>query len=82
MREMCRRDNCVAILAEGDDQDLIVVEPFMLGFAPVPGNALCICGAPLQPWGWRPVTGDTVEILCAHCHRALAFIRLGARAHR
>jgi hypothetical protein len=80
MREMSRRDGCVAVYDDDDGQDLIIVEPLMLGLAPVPGNAHCICGAPLQRWSWRHVTADAVEIGCDRCHRAIAFIRLGGAA--
>jgi hypothetical protein len=79
MHEAPRRDGSVAIY--GDEDSLIVVEPIILGIAPVRGCAFCACGAPLTPWGWRHITTDHVEILCTVCHRALAFIRLGARAH-
>jgi len=80
MREYPCGDGCVSLY--GDDDDLIVVEPIVLGFAPVPGNARCICGAPLQRWSWRHATADSVEIGCDRCHRSLGFIRLGARVHR
>jgi hypothetical protein len=80
MHETSRRDGCVALY--GDDDDDLVVEPIMIGFAPVPDMARCACGAPLKRWSWRHVTPDTVEIGCHRCHSALAFIRLGARTHR
>jgi hypothetical protein len=80
MREAPRRDGCLALY--GDEGDTVIVEPVVLGFAPVPGMVRCACGAPLKRWSWRHVTAEAVEIICDRCHRALAFIRLGARAHR
>jgi hypothetical protein len=79
MREVSRGDGCVTLY--GDEDNLVVVEPMVLGFAPVPGMARCACGAPLKRWSWRHVTADNVEITCDRCRRALAFIRLAARAH-
>jgi hypothetical protein len=83
MREMPRADGSVALYDDDDDQDLVIVEPIVTGFAPVNGSApRCVCGAPLQPWSWRFVAADSIEIGCDRCHRVNAHIRLGTRVYR
>jgi hypothetical protein len=53
VREVSRRDGCVALCGEDGDPDMVVVEPAVISFAPVRGNSGCVCGAPIEPWGWR-----------------------------
>jgi hypothetical protein len=82
MREVQRHDGSVALYGENDDSDTIIVEPAVIAFIPIRGNARCVCGAPLTPWGFRCVTADDVEISCSHCHRVHGHFRLGTRVHR
>jgi hypothetical protein len=82
MREVRRHDGCVALYDENDDGDMVIIEPVVDAFIPVRGNARCICGAPLQPWGFRCVATDAVELSCDRCHRIFGHLHLGARVHR
>jgi hypothetical protein len=82
MREVQRRDGSVALYDEDDDQDMIVVEPAVIAFTPIHGNARCACGAALAPWSYRCVAADDVEIGCGRCHRVFGHFRLGTRVHR
>jgi len=82
MYEIQRRDGSVALYGDGDDQDLVVVEPIIASFVPVRGNAVCVCGAPLQAWNWRCVAADDVELGCSRCHRVHGHFQLGTRVHR
>ena len=45
MREIPCRDGSVALYDQDDDQDMVIVEPTVTSFAPVRGNARCVCGA-------------------------------------
>ena len=82
MREVQRHDGSVAFYDENDDGDMVIIEPIVTAFTPVRGNARCVCGAPLAPWGYRCVTADDVEIGCGRCHRVFGHFRLGTRVHR
>ena len=82
MREVQRHDGCVALFDENDDGDMVIIEPIITAFAPVRGNARCVCGAPLTPWDYRCVAADDVEIGCSRCHRVHGHFRLGTRVHR
>ena len=82
MRESFRRDGSVALFDDDDDRDGVIVELTITSFAPVRGNAYCICGAPLQGWGWRCVAADDVELSCARCHRVHGHFQLGTKVHR
>ena len=82
MREFPCRDGSVALYDQDDDQDMIIVEPTVTSFAPVRGNARCVCGAPLEAWSLRCVATDAVELGCARCHRVHGHIELGTRVRR
>jgi hypothetical protein len=88
MESISRLDGCVCVVDEHNIQDMIIVEPTLASFTPVRGNAVCICGAPIEPWGWRclatPVehTATSIELSCSHCHRVHARFQLGTRVHR
>ena len=82
MRGALRRDGSTVLYGENDDSDMVIVEPIITAFAPVRGNARCVCGAALAPWSYRCVATDDVEIGCGRCHRVLGHFRLGTRVHR
>ena len=82
MREVRQRDGSIVLYGENDDSDTVIVEPIITAFAPVRGNARCVCGAALAPWSYRCVAADDVEISCSHCHRVHGHFRLGTRVHR
>jgi hypothetical protein len=82
MREVVRRDGCVVLYDDDPHGDLVIIEPTVISFAPVRGNARCTCGAPLEPSSWRCVATDEVELACNRCHRVHGHLRLGARVHR
>ena len=82
MRKMQRADGGVYIYDEDDDQNMLVIEPIITAFTPVNGAAVCICGAPLQPWGWRAVAANGVELVCDRCHRVHGYLILGTKVHR
>jgi hypothetical protein len=82
MREIQCHNGVLALYDEENDEDRVIVEPVVISFVPVRGNARCICGAPLEGWGWRCVAVDDVELGCARCHRVHGNIRLGTRVHR
>jgi len=82
MREVQRHDGSVALYDENDDGDMVIIEPIITAFAPVRGNARCVCGAVLAPWAFRCVAADDVEIGCTCCHRVFGHFRLGTRVHR
>jgi hypothetical protein len=82
MREVIRRDGCVAVYDDHADGDVVIVEPTVVSFAPARGNARCACGAALEPSGWRCVAADDVELACNRCHRVHGHFRLGTRVHR
>jgi hypothetical protein len=82
MREVQRRDGCVALLGENGDEDMVIVEPRVTAFVPVRGNARCICGAPLETWGWRCVAADSVELECDRCHCVQGHVQLGTKVYR
>lgn len=82
MREIQCHNGSIALYDEKDDHDMVIVEPAVLSFVPVRGNARCVCGAPLEPWSWRCVAVDDVELACARCHRVHGHIQLGTRTHR
>ena len=81
MREFFRRDGAVVLTGDDGDEDQVVVEAAVVAFRPVPGNARCVCGAPLGPH-WRCLAADEVELGCTHCHRVHGHIRLGTEVHR
>jgi hypothetical protein len=82
MREVRQRDGSIVLYGENDDSDTVIVEPIITAFAPVRGNARCVCGAALAPWSYRCVAADDVEIGCGRCHRVHGHFRLGTRVHR
>jgi hypothetical protein len=76
-----RCDGGTAVFDE-DSDDLIIVEPRVTAFAPVTGNAFCVCGAPLRSYGWQCVAADAVELSCNRCHRVHGHFLLGTKVHR
>jgi hypothetical protein len=82
MREVQRHDGSVALYDENDDGDMVIIEPIITAFAPVRGNAHCVCGATLTPWAYRSVAADAVELSCDRCHRVFGNLRLSVRVHR
>ena len=82
MRGALRRDGSTVLYGENDDSDMVIVEPIITAFAPVRGNARCVCGAALAPWSYRCVAADDIEIGCGRCHRVHGHFRLGTRVHR
>jgi len=82
MRELSHFDDCVALYADDDDADMVIVEPCLIAFAPVHGGAHCVCGAPLQPWSCRCVAVNRVELGCARCNRVHGVIRFGTKVRR
>ena len=80
MREHPRRDGCVVLYADDNDDDSAIVEPIVAAFT-ANGSALhCSCGAPLRPWSWRR-TADCVEICCARCHCVHGYIQLNTKVY-
>jgi len=82
VREVQRRDGCTALYGENGDEDMVIVEPRVTAFTPVHGNARCVCGAPLQTWGYQCVAADSVELGCDRCHRVHGRLQLGTKVHR
>jgi hypothetical protein len=79
MRESLRRDNSIELHSNDGDDDMVVLEPIVVGF--VPRNLRCgCCGAPQRPWSWRAVDGGA-ELVCHRCHRELAVLGLGTKVH-
>jgi hypothetical protein len=81
MRESHRRDGSVVVFGDADDQDELVAEARIQAFVPVPGNARCACGTPLQRWSLRHA-GNGAEIGCSRCHRVHGFLELEVQVHR
>jgi hypothetical protein len=79
MRESLRRDGCVALHPNDDDNDVAIVEPVLVKF--IPRNLHCgCCGAPQRPWSWH-VVDDGAELICHACHSELAAVELGTKVH-
>ena len=82
MREAQRRDGSITLFGEDGDEDMVIVEPRVITFNPIPGAACCACGTPLQSWGWRCVAADSVELGCGRCHRVHGHLQLGTKVYR
>jgi hypothetical protein len=81
MREHSRRDGCVVLTGDQDDQDEVIVEGIITAFTPRRGGSHCVCGAALQSWNLRHIA-EGAELSCPRCHRVHGFIGVGVRVHR
>ena len=82
MREVYRRNGDVVIFGDAGDSDELVAEPQIASFVPIPGNSHCVCGAPLERWSLRPVSGGGADLICHRCHQELGRFELVVRVHR
>jgi hypothetical protein len=80
VREHPRRDGCVTLYADSDDDDFAIVEPLVAAFTTNGCTLHCSCGAPLKSWSWRCSAGG-IEICCARCHCVHGQIQLGTKVY-
>jgi hypothetical protein len=67
------------LVYDDDNEDFLVIEPYVCAYIPTLGNSGCVCGAQLS---LRPCTEGGAELSCHRCHRVHGHISVAARIHR